>query len=92
MPRYLVERFVPGAGDLTAVELEAIAQQSSRVQQEMGAEIQWIHSTFTGDRMICLYIAEDEADIREHARLSGLPAERICRVSAVIGPAIDGDM
>lgn len=89
MPRYLIERFVPGAGDLSAVELQAIAQQSSRVLQELEAEIQWIQSTITGDRMVCLYIAEDERTIREHARRSGLPISRICEVSAVIGPTMD---
>jgi hypothetical protein len=89
MPRYLVERFIPGAGDLTVEELKAIAQQSLRVQQELEAEIQWIYSTITDDRMICLYIADDDAIVREHARLSGLPISRISEVSAVIGPASD---
>ena len=89
MPRYLVERSIPRAGELTAGELKAIAWQSLRVQQEMEAEIQWLHSTITGDRMICLYIADDEEIIRVHARLSGLPISRICEVSAVFGPASD---
>ena len=73
MTRYLVERSLPRAGELTAVELKAIAQQSLRVQREMEAETQWIHSTITADKMICLYIADDEVIIREHARRSGLP-------------------
>jgi hypothetical protein len=89
MPRYIVERSIPHAGELTAGELKTIAQQSLRVQQEMEAEIQWIHSTITTDTMVCLYIADDEAIVREHARLSGLPVSRICEVSAVIGPASD---
>ena len=89
MPRYLVERSIPSAGELTAAELKAIAQQSLRVQQELEAEIQWIHSTITADRMVCLYIADDEEIVREHARLSGLPIQRISRVSAVIGPAMN---
>jgi len=89
MPRYLVERIVSHAADLTAQELAAIARQSLRVQQELEAEIQWIQSTFAGDRMVCLYIADDEAIVREHARLSGLPIRRISRVSAVIGPTMD---
>ena len=89
MPRYLVERLIPHAADLTAEELADIARQSLRAQQELEAEIQWIHSTITDNRMICLYIADDEAIVREHARLSGLPISRICEVSAVIGPASD---
>ena len=94
MTRYLVERSIPRAGELTAVELKAIAQQSLRVQREMEAEIQWIHSTITADRMVCLYVAEDEALLREHARLSGLPIQRVSEVSAIIGPtmaALDND-
>ena len=89
MPRYLVERSIPRAGELTAGELRAIARQSLRVQQGMEAEIQWIHSTITTDRMVCLYIADDEAIVREHARLSGLPIEQILKVSAVIGPMMN---
>ena len=89
MPRYLVERSIPRAGELTAGELKAIAQQSLRVQQEMEAEIQWLHSTITADRMVCLYIADDEEIVREHARLTGLPIRRITRVSAVIGPMMN---
>ncbi len=89
MPRYLVERFISHAGDLTAKELADIARQSLRAQQELEAEIQWIQSTFAGDRMVCLYIADDETIVREHARLSGLPIQRISRVSAVIGPTMD---
>ena len=89
MPRYLIERSIPRAGKLTAAELKAIAQQSLRAQQELEAEIQWIHSTITADRMVCLYIADDEAIVREHARLSGLPIRRISRVSAVIGPTMN---
>ena len=68
MPRYLVERSIPRAGELTAGELKAIAWQSLRVQQEMEAEIQWIHSTITADRMVCLYVADDAKIVREHAR------------------------
>ena len=89
MPRYLVEHPIPHAGELTAVELQAISQQSQRVQQELQDGIQWLQSTITEDRMVSLYIAENEAIIREHARRSGLPIERICRVSAVICPTSD---
>ena len=68
MARYLVERSIPRAGELTAGELKAIAWQSLRVQQEMEAEIQWIQSTITGDRMLCLYVADDAKIVREHAQ------------------------
>lgn len=84
MPKYLVERSIPHAGELTAQELKAIAQQSLRVQQEMEAEILWIHSTVTANRMVCLFIAANEAIVRKHARRSGLPIQRISKVSAVI--------
>ena len=89
MVRYLIERSIPHAAKLTAVELKAIIQQSLRVQQEIEAEIQWINTTITTDRMICLYIADSEEIIREHARLSGLPISRICEVTAVINPMSD---
>jgi len=89
MPRYLVERLIPHAGELTAGELQAIAQQSLRTQKELEAEIQWIYSTITADRMVCLYIADDEAIVREHARLSGLPIQRISKVTAVIDPTMN---
>ena len=89
MPRYLVERLIPRAGELTAVELKAIVQQSLLVQYKLEAQIQWLHSTITADRMVCLYIADDETIVREHARRSGLPIQRISEVSAVIGPTMD---
>ena len=89
MPRYLVERFIPQAGELTTMELKAIVQQSLLVQREMEGWIQWIQSTITADRMVCLYIADDEMIVREHARRSGLPIQRISEVSAVISPTMD---
>ena len=89
MPRYIVERSIPHTGELTEGELKTIAQQSLRVQQELEAEIQWIHSIITADQMVCLYIADDEEIVREHARLSGLPIRKISEVSAVIGPMMN---
>ena len=89
MPRYLVERFIPHASELTGEELKAIAQQSMRVQQELEAEIHWIYSTIAEDRMVCLYIADDSTIVEEHARLSGLPIRRITRVSAILSPTMD---
>ena len=90
VPRYLVEREIAHAAELTAVELQEIIQQSLRVQQGLKDGIQWLQATITTDRMLCLFIAENEEIIRDHARLSGLPISRICEVSAVIGPLIDG--
>ena len=89
MPKYLIERFIPQAGELTAMELKAIVQQTFLVQQGLEARIQWLHSTITADRMVCLYVAEDEALLRKHARLSGLPIQRISEVSAIIGPTLE---
>jgi len=89
MPRYLVERFIPNAGQLTAMELKAVAQQIMLVQQELEAHVHWIHSTITADKMVCLYIADDESVVREHSRRSGLPIQQITEVSAIIGPLLD---
>ena len=89
MPRYLVERSVPHAGELTAVDLNAIAEQGLLVQKNLKGRIQWINSTFTANRMISLYIADDETAVREHARRSGLPIQRISKVTAVINPTMD---
>jgi hypothetical protein len=89
MPKYLIERFIPQAGELTAMELKAIAQQTYLVQQELEARIQWLHSIITADRMVCLYVADNEASLREHARRSGLPIKRISIVTAIIGPTIE---
>lgn len=94
MPQYLVERDIPNASQLTAIELRAIAQQFLLVQQQLGPKVQWIHSTITKDRFVCLYVAEDETLLREHSQRSGLPFQRITEVSAVIGPstaALDDD-
>ena len=91
MPKYLVERLIPRAGELTAQEMKAIAQQILLVQQELEVNIRWVQSAFTTDRMVCLYIGDDESAIREHARRSGLPIQRISEVSAIIGPLLDTD-
>jgi hypothetical protein len=89
MPKYLIERFIPQAGELTAMELKAIAQQTFLVQQELEARIQWLNSTITADRMVCLYVADNEAILREHARRSGLPIKNISIVTAIIGPTMN---
>jgi hypothetical protein len=86
MPRYVIERDIPGAGQLSAAELKAISQRSCSVLGEMGPRIQWQHSYVTGDRVYCVYIADDEALLHEHAERGGFPANRISQVAAVIDP------
>jgi len=86
MPRYLIERDIPGAGDLMPAQLQAISQTSCAVLNELGPRIQWLHSYVTGDRVYCVYIAPDEAMIREHAERGGFPANRISQVTSIIDP------
>lgn len=86
MPKYVIERELPGAGKLSAQELQAIAQKSCNVLQGMGPQIQWLHSYVTDDKIYCVYIAPDEAAIREHAEKGGFPANRISEVRTVIDP------
>jgi hypothetical protein len=87
MPKYLIEREVPGAGALSADELRAISQKSCDVLNALGPKIQWVESYVTRDRITCLYIAPNEEIIREHARQGGFPADRISEVRAVIDPS-----
>ena len=87
MPTYVIEREIPGAGDLTAEQLRDISQTSCNVLAEMGPEIQWLQSYVTGDKVYCVYVSPDEETIREHARRGGFPANRISEVKNVISPA-----
>jgi hypothetical protein len=86
MPRFMIEREIPGAGKLSREELHAISQKSCGVLQEMGPKIQWQESYVTGDKVYCIYIAPDEATVREHAQLGGFPANAVSRVTSVIDP------
>ena len=86
MPKYVIEREIAGAGNLSAQELKAIAQKSCNVLRNMGPEIQWLESYVTGDKVYCVYIAPDEQVIREHAKQGGFPADRVSQVAAVIDP------
>lgn len=86
MPKYVIERDIPGAGQLTAVELQAISRTSCGVLRNMGPQIQWLHSYVTGDKIYCVYIAPDEDAVREHARQGGFPANRVSEVMMVIDP------
>jgi hypothetical protein len=86
MPKYLIERDLPGAGKLTPDELTGISRKSCEVLQALGPDIQWVQSYVTDDRIYCVYIAPDAALIREHARCGGFPANRISEVRAGIDP------
>jgi hypothetical protein len=86
MPRYVIERNLPGAGQLTAQELQGISQKSCSVLKDLGSQIQWVESYVTEDRIYCVYLAPDEEMIREHARRGGFPANRISRVGRKISP------
>ena len=87
MPKYVIEREIPGAGKLTAEELKGVAQGSCNVLREMGPEINWVHSYVTGDKIYCVYIAPNEEMVREHAMKGGFPANSVSQVSAIIDPA-----
>jgi hypothetical protein len=86
MPKFLIERDIPGVGKLSAQELHAIAQKSCCVIRNIGPQLQWLHSYVTDDRLYCVYIAPDEATIRQHAREGEFPANRISLVRRVIDP------
>jgi hypothetical protein len=86
MPKFVIEREIPGAGKLTPAELQGISQTSCGVLRQMGPQIQWVESYVTGDKIYCIYIAPDEAAVREHASKGGFPANRISQVSAKIDP------
>src|SRR5260370_11365678 len=84
MPKFVIEREIPGAGNLTDAQLRELSQKSVSVLKGMGPEIQWLHSYVTGDKVYCVYLAPDEAAIKEHARRVGLPAKRVSAVRAVL--------
>lgn len=86
MPKYIIERDIPNAGALSAADLQGISQTSCGILREMGPSIQWLQSYVTGDKVYCVYIAPDEASIREHAEKGGFPANRISEVTTIIDP------
>ena len=86
MPKYVIEREVPGAGKLSADQLKAISETSCGVLRKLGPEIQWVHSYVTGDKIYCVYIAANEEMVREHARQGGFPANSVAQVTSVIDP------
>jgi hypothetical protein len=86
MPKYVIEREIPGAGKLSAAELKAISQKSCGVLRSMGPQIQWVHSYVTADKIYCVYNAPNEQMVRQHATEGGFPANRVSAVSAIIDP------
>ena len=86
MPKYVIERELPGAGQLSPQQLQAVSQTSCGVLRKLGPEIQWVHSYVTQDKIYCIYIAPSEALIREHASQGGFPANRISEISSTIDP------
>lgn len=86
MPKYVIEREIPGAGDLTAMELQGISAKSCDILQEMGPTIQWVESYVTGNKIYCIYIAPNEEMVKEHATKGGFPANSIAQVVTKIDP------
>jgi len=86
MPKFVIERDIPKAGSLSSEQLQAISQKSCKVLREMGAQIQWVQSYVSDDRVYCIYIAPDEDAVRKHAQQGGFPANRISRIRSVIDP------
>src|SRR6266404_2224404 len=87
MPKFVIEREIPGAGSLSEAELREVAQKSVNVLKGMGPEIQWLHSYVTGDKVYCVYLAPDEVIIKEHAKRVGIPANRISAVRRLLDPS-----
>jgi cell division inhibitor SulA len=86
MPKFLIEREIPGAGRMLPEELQAVSQKSCSVLRNLGPEIQWIHSYVTDDKIYCVYIAPNEQMVREHARQGGFPASRVSQIKTIIDP------
>lgn len=86
MPKYIIEREIPGVGGLSAEELQAVSQKSCGVLKQMGPQIQWVESYVTDDKIYCVYIAPNEEMIREHANQGGFPANRISEIKTMIDP------
>jgi len=86
MPKYVIERELPGSGQFSPQQLQAVSQTSCGVLRKLGPEIQWVHSYVTQDKIYCIYIAPNEALIREHATQGGFPANRISEICSIIDP------
>ncbi len=88
MPKYMIERSVPGAGSLSVSELREITRQSCNILEGMGPDIQWVHSYVTGDKLYCVYVAPDEEAVREHARQGNFPVDRVSQITITIDPSL----
>jgi hypothetical protein len=86
MPKYVIERVVPGAAKMTPTELKAMSQRSCNVLNQLGSQIQWIHSYVSDNKIYCVYIAPNEEMVQEHARLGGFPANHVAQVKTMIDP------
>jgi Nickel responsive protein SCO4226-like len=86
MPKFVIEREIPGIGSMSVAEIQEIERKSVSVLKSMGPEIQWLQSYVTGDKLYCVYLAPDEATVREHARRGGFPANRVSAVRAMMDP------
>jgi hypothetical protein len=86
MPKFVIEREIPGVGNLSDTEIQEISRRSMKALQEIGTEIQWLQSYVTGDKVYCVYLAKDEAMVRDHARRAGFPANRVSAVRRLIDP------
>ena len=86
MPKFVIERNLPGAGNLTPEQMNGIAQKSCSVLRKLGPQIQWVESFVTDDKIYCIYIAPDEATVREHAKMGGFPADSVSVVRQMIDP------
>jgi hypothetical protein len=86
MPKFLIEREIPGAGKLSPADLHGISQKSCRVLQAMGPQIQWVQSYVTADKIYCVYIAPNAEAVREHATRGGFPANSVAQISTIIDP------
>jgi len=87
MPQFVIERDIPGAGALSETQIREISLRSLQTLEEMGPQIQWLHSYVTEDKVYCVYLAPDENSIREHARRAGVPVDRVAAVRRLISPA-----
>jgi hypothetical protein len=90
MPKYVIEREIPGAGQLSSAQLGEVSRKSCNVLQQLAPRVQWVQSYVTNDKLYCVYIAVNEEAVREHARQGGFPANKISEVKAVIDPTTGG--
>jgi hypothetical protein len=86
MPKYVIERTLPGAGNLSAKDLQGISMKSNSVLKELGSDVQWVHSYVTGDKIYCVYNAANADIVREHAKCGGFPCDSVAEVKAIIDP------